>query len=107
MVSLELEALFYRRLTQLRANKKVSARYMSLCLGQNENYINNIENGRNFPSMEGFFYICEYLGIHPKDFFDENAQNPAVSQTLLSKIQDLNDKKAIHIIAIIDDLLEK
>jgi hypothetical protein len=32
--------------------------------------INNIENGINLPSMQAFFYICEYLEITPKEFFD-------------------------------------
>ncbi len=49
--------------------KGVSARDMSLSLGQNAGYINNIENGHNFPSITVFFYICEYLGITPKEFF--------------------------------------
>ena len=44
-------------------NKGVSARDMSLSIGQSEGYINNIENGVNFPSMTVFFYICDYFGI--------------------------------------------
>lgn len=103
----DLENLFYSRLSQLRINKKVSARDMSLSLGQSENYINNIENRKNFPSMSGFFYICEYFNIHPKEFFNEDADNPVLSNMLLSKIYELDDEKAKHIIAVIDDLLEK
>ena len=61
---------FYRRIAELRAQKGVSARDMSLSLGQNAGYINNIENGHNLPSMTVFFYICEYLGITPKEFTD-------------------------------------
>lgn len=62
--------LFYKRLIKLHAQKAVSAREMSLSLGQSESYINKIENRKAFPSMSGFFIICEYLNIHPKDFFD-------------------------------------
>ena len=54
---------FYRRVTDLRLQKGVSARDMSLSLGQSESYINKIENRRTLPSMAGFFYICEYFGI--------------------------------------------
>ena len=57
------EELFYARLTALRQAKGVSAREMSLALGQSEGYINAIENQKGFPSMEAFFYICEYLGV--------------------------------------------
>ena len=47
------------RIAQLRLQKGVSARDMSLSLGQSESYINKIENRRTLPSMAGFFYICE------------------------------------------------
>lgn len=67
---------FKTRLTQLREAKGVSAREMSLAIGQNSNYINNIETGKALPSMSGFFYICEYLEIEPRDFFDTEAKYP-------------------------------
>ena len=61
---------FAVRLSKLRIKKGVSARDMSLSIGQNAGYINNIETGKALPSMSGFFYICEYLGISPSEFFD-------------------------------------
>lgn len=63
-----IEKDFSLRLAQLRNKKGVSARDMSLTIGQNHAYINNIESGKALPSMATFFYICEYLGITPKDF---------------------------------------
>ena len=56
---------FADRLRLLRNERKISAREMSLELGQNVNYINYIENGRHLPSMQGFFSICEYLNLQP------------------------------------------
>ena len=50
--------------------KGVSARDMSLSIGQSAGYINNIENKKNLPSMAAFFYICEYLEVSPQEFFD-------------------------------------
>lgn len=67
---------FPRRLTELRIQKGVSARDMSLSLGQSESYINKIENKRAMPSMTGFFYICEYLGISPNEFFNIESAAP-------------------------------
>ncbi|GHV10330.1 hypothetical protein FACS1894217_15750 [Clostridia bacterium] len=64
------EQFFIRRLAELRKLKGVSARDMSLSLGQNVNYVNHIENGKMFPSMQAFFALCEYLNITPKDFFN-------------------------------------
>ena len=63
------EDLLSVRLSKLRIAKGVSAREMSLAIGQNGSYINRIENGKAFPSMQAFFYICEYLGITPGEFF--------------------------------------
>lgn len=42
---------FPLRLSQLRNKKGVSARDMSLSIGQNSGYINNIESGKAMPSM--------------------------------------------------------
>ena len=53
------KADFIKRLVELRVNKGASARDMSLSIGQSAGYINNIENGINYPSMTVFFYICE------------------------------------------------
>ena len=41
------EELFAKRLEQLRLEKNVSAREMSLSLGQNPSYINRIESGKS------------------------------------------------------------
>lgn len=45
---------FIKRLVELRMGKGVSARDMSLSLGQSAGYINNIESGVNYPSMAAF-----------------------------------------------------
>lgn len=42
---------FYHRISELRIQKGVSARDMSLSLGQSESYINKIENRRTLPSL--------------------------------------------------------
>ena len=74
------QADFVRRLVELRMNKGVSAREMSLSMGQSPGYINNIENGVNLPSMTAFFDICDYLRITPKEFFDTGAHDPVKVQ---------------------------
>ncbi|MBQ8857057.1 MAG: helix-turn-helix transcriptional regulator [Lachnospiraceae bacterium] len=78
------EKFFAERLTALRQQKNVSAREMSLSIGQNDSYINRIENGKAFPSMQVFFYICEYLDITPQEFWD--CENDAPKK--ISKISD-------------------
>ena len=98
---------FAERLAQLRTEKGISARDMSLSIGQSPNYITSIESGRNLPSMTAFFYICDFLKIHPRDFFDESDKNPATSQELTQKFMNLTSKQQEHLLFLIDDLLTK
>lgn len=95
---------FIRRLVELRQNKGVSARDMSLSLGQSPGYINNIENGVNYPSMTVFFYICDYLGITPKEFFDFESSNPSKANELLTAVKGLRGEQLDHLIAIANGL---
>ena len=87
------EKEFSLRLAQLREQKGVSARDMSLSMGQNPGYINNIENGKNLPSMMGFFYICEYLGITPEKFFDFECRDPSSLSALFESMRTLTDEQ--------------
>lgn len=82
---------FSKRLGELRMEKGVSARDMSLSLGQSESYINKIENNYAMPSMQGFFYICDYLGITPTQFFNEEEKHPLIMRELINNAQKLND----------------
>lgn len=95
---------FIRRLTELRMKKGTSARDMSLSLGQSPGYINNIENGVNLPSMTVFFYICEYLEITPKDFFDIDNNDPVKINKLVEASKELNSDELDHIITVINDI---
>lgn len=100
--------MFCKRLTELRIQKGVSARDMSLSLGQSESYINKIENKRTLPSMTGFFYICEYFGITPKEFFDEEKLLlPQKSKELNTEIEKLSPDEAEHLLLLVKDLNKK
>lgn len=103
MIIVEKEE-FIKRLTELRMNKGVSARDMSLSLGQSPGYINNIENGVNLPSMSLFFYICDYFGITPLEFFDMDNSDPAKIREIAEASKGLTSEQLIHVIAIINDI---
>lgn len=98
------EQIFGKRIEQLRLEKNVSAREMSLALGQNPSYINRIENGHALPSLSIFFYICDYLQIAPKDFFNEEKNNFYHTGELIREIQKLNGPQVQHLLAIIKDI---
>ena len=95
---------FAKRLAELRNQNGISARDMSLSIGQSAGYINNIENGINLPSMTAFFYICEYLGISPQEFFDMKRQSPVKIRELNALCEGLTDEQLDHIIAIMKDI---
>ncbi len=101
---MDLEAKFAERLAQLRIQKGISARDMSLSLGQGAGYINNIENKNNLPSMSAFFYICEYLDITPKDFFDFDTENPNRLKNVISNLKKLTPKSLENVSNVINDL---
>lgn len=98
---------FYQRLTQLRISKGVSARDMSLSLGQSESYINKIENKRTLPSFTGFLYICEYFGVTPEEFFNNDAASPVKAKELLKELQKLTPEQTDHILQVVRDLTAK
>ena len=95
---------FIKRLVELRMNKGVSAREMSLSIGQAPSYINNIETGVSFPSMTAFFYICDFLGVTPSEFFDMENTNPIKSRELLDATKGLKNEQLDSLISIAKNL---
>lgn len=99
---------FALRLATLRTKKNVSAREMSLAIGQNPGYINHIETGQGTPSLTGMFYICEYLGITPSEFFDfDTNSNPAKLNKINEYLKKLNDEQLEIIENLVKNLAEK
>jgi transcriptional regulator with XRE-family HTH domain len=98
------EENFSNRLYQLRIQKGVSARDMSLSIGQNAGYINNIETGKAFPSMTNFFYICDYLEITPMEFFNFDSSHPKELDMLCHDLNKLSDSQFNNIRDIVHDL---
>ena len=92
------------RLASLRMQKGVSARDMSLSLGQANNYINNIENKKSLPSMQAFFYICEYLNVTPQEFFDVGNTYPKVLQEFIAEVKKLDSQSMEYILGIMKKL---
>jgi len=97
---------FVKRLTKLRMDKDVSARNMSLSVGLAHGYISRIERKLFLPSMNVFFYICDYLGISPKDFFDDEVEYPENMKQLIENLKRLDEKKLSHVSAIVEGLVE-
>ena len=97
---IDIESFVPNRITQLRMAKGVSARDMSLSIGQSSGYINNIENRVALPSMRGFSYICEYFGISPTEFFDEPNHHPAYINKVLDELRTLDAQQLETLLAV-------
>ena len=96
-----------RRIEELRIQKGVSAREMSLALGQSTGYINKVESGRALPSIPVLIYICEYFDITPQEFFNVESPAPQRSKELLREIEKLNAVQIDHLMLIVKDILGK
>ena len=101
------EEFTQNRITQLRMQMGVSARDMSLSLGQSHNYINQIENGKALPSLTALFYICEYFQISPQQFFDEGNADPNKLSVLIETLKKLDAESLEHLSAIARKLAGK
>ena len=95
------ENFIRNRLTQLRMQKEVSEYKMSLDLGHSKSYIQSIASGRAMPSMSEFLYICEYLGVTPREFFDGETEEPQLVQKLceLARSMEAADLNALIAVA--------
>lgn len=98
------EQFIKQRIAKLRTDKNISARELSLQLGQSTGYINTIENGKSLPSMSMFLYICEYFKITPQEFFDEENENPKLIQDILNESRKLNKQSLESILTIIRNM---
>ncbi|MBQ3590247.1 MAG: helix-turn-helix transcriptional regulator [Clostridia bacterium] len=98
---------FTLRLARLRDQKNVSARDMSLSIGQNPGYINNIESGKALPSMSVFFCICEYLGITPAEFFETEVKSPEKVRGITENLVSLDDETLSCVSHIVKKLSNK
>lgn len=96
-----------QRITELRIKKGVSEYQMSLDLGHSRSYMQNIASGRSKPSIEEFLYMCEYLNVSPRDFFDESEAEPFLVQKALDGMRTLSDRDLIFLLSMIDRLNEK
>jgi transcriptional regulator with XRE-family HTH domain len=99
------EQFFISRLAELRKQKGASARDMSLSAGQNVNYVNHIERGKMLPSMTGFFSLCDYLNVTPRDFFDAETKLPAKLNALIANLKKLDGEALVRIAGVVEKML--
>ncbi len=101
------EEFFRDRLRFLRNERNISAREMSLALGQNETYINKIETGKCAATIATFLKICEFFAVSPAQFFEPDIQNTIINDAeLLAHFHRLSSRQAEYMMAFLHDLTE-
>lgn len=95
------ENFIRKRITELRLKKGDSEYRMSTFMGKSKGYIQGISSGRSLPSMSEFLYMCEYFGITPKQFFDNEAENPVLINEAVAIMQDMNDDDLKAVIGLL------
>ena len=107
MVVAMYEEQFSKRLTELRTQKGVSARDMSLSIGQNPGYIRAIESGTSFPTMANFFYICEHFNITPQEFFNFGEETSNGMNALVDQLKQFDAEQINALTAFIKTIVKK
>ena len=98
---------FANRLLRILEQKNISARSLSISLGYNEGYINKIINGTSYPTMENFFYICDYLEISASDFLNFDIKNPTLLNENLKELNKLNDNALNYHLEFLKEINKK
>ena len=105
---MDYQAFIAERIAKLRQAKgNVSARDMSLSIGQNVNYINHIENRKTEPSLSGLIFICEYFGLTLHEFFDEENPHPARLKDFIEDVKLLDENELLHLSSFIKEIVTK
>ncbi len=96
-----------KRITELREQKGVSEREMSIELGKSPNYLYFMRKNKSNPSLPMLNSICQYLGITLPDFFHFDNHAPAVIEEIKQGLINLPPEELLHMKAYIDYLNQK
>ena len=54
---------------------------------------------------QSFFYICDYLNISAKEFFDQEVNDPVGNKRLVTLIEKLDDEQMKIVSSVVKGLL--
>ncbi len=78
------------RYARIRNAHKISARKLSLELGQSTEYINQIESGNALPSLEGLFNFCDYFNMSLGEFFEDRFNFPVEYANIIAELNKMD-----------------
>ncbi|MBQ4067000.1 MAG: helix-turn-helix transcriptional regulator [Clostridia bacterium] len=100
------EKFVRERITSLRLRKGVSEYQMSYDLGHSRGYVYNISSGKALPPLKELFAICDYFGITPSEFFNEESVTPELVKKATDGLNKLSEKDVRLVLELINRLQE-
>lgn len=70
-------------------------------LGQSTEYINQIENGKSLPSLEGLFNFCDYFGITLGEFFEDKFAFPVEYGEIIEELNKMDSLAVNQILELL------
>ncbi|MDR1239860.1 MAG: helix-turn-helix domain-containing protein [Treponema sp.] len=101
-----LQAAFIRNLRFFRKKKRFSQLEFSEMINISPNYLNAVENGKNFPSPEVLQNIADGLGIFPYQLFLEYPVDGPDGAEQSRMVQELTRIKQ-KLMKEIDEIIKK
>ena len=100
-----LQELFIKNLRYFRIKKGISQLRFSEMINISPNYLNAVENGKNFPSPEVIQHILDTLEILPYQLFLEEPveADPLVMNTTVLELRKIKQR----LVKEIDDLIQQ
>lgn len=89
------------RYAKIRIAHNISARKLSLELGQSTEYINQIESGKNMPSVEGLLNFCSYFDISVGEFFEDKFNYPVEYTAIIEELNKMDAMTVKHIYGLL------
>jgi len=90
-----------KRILQLRTARGITAKDMSLLIGQGSGFISNIENLKALPAYDKLVLICDYFGITVSEFFDEGNHHPEFAKPIMDELRTLDAQQLETVLAVI------
>lgn len=100
------EKFIGQRITALRLKKDISEYRMSLELGQSKSYVQGITSGKALPSAKQLLSICNYFGITPAEFFDDETDDPQTIHKVVALVKKLPREDIERLIDLMERLIE-
>lgn len=94
-----------KRIKEIREQYGYTVNGLSYLTGISQSYLRDLELGnKNNPSVEIIYIICQQLNISLKEFFDTDTPIIPKENSLILKINQLNDRQRDTLLAFLDTI---